>query len=158
MGPAGYGEARALTSTKASTRQRSRGLPGSQPASRPVAFPGRVLAGSPVVRHLVILAGYLATGIALTWPRVTYLTGGKLPATRDAGVYVWDFWWMAHQVEHLGNPWFTRFIAAPVGAQLGYHALMPLEGLVMLPGQPTRTPRRQTRLIHSVPVEGPFGG
>jgi hypothetical protein len=98
-----------------------------------VAFPGRAVAGSPVVRHLVILAGYLATGIAVTWPRVTYLTGGKLPATRDAGVYVWDFWWMAHQVEHLGNPWFTRFIAAPVGAQLGYHALMPLEGFVMLP-------------------------
>ena len=91
------------------------------------------MAGNPVVRHLVILAGYLAAGIALTWPRVTYLTGGKLPATRDAGVYVWDFWWMAHQVAHLGNPWFTRFIAAPVGAQLGYHALMPLEGFVMLP-------------------------
>ena len=92
-----------------------------------------MVAGNPVVRHLVILAGYLAAGIALTWPRVTYLTGGKLPATRDAGVYVWDFWWMAHQVAHLGNPWFTRFIAAPVGAQLGYHALMPLEGFVMLP-------------------------
>ena len=91
------------------------------------------MAGSPVVRHLVILACYLAAGIAVTWPRVTYLTGGKLPATRDAGVYVWDFWWMAHQVEHLGNPWFTRFIAAPVGAQLGYHALMPFEGIVMLP-------------------------
>ena len=92
-----------------------------------------MLTGNPVVRHLVILACYLAAGIALTWPRVTYLTGGKLPATRDAGVYVWDFWWMAHQVAHLGNPWFTRFIAAPVGAQLGYHALMPLEGFVMLP-------------------------
>jgi len=91
------------------------------------------VAGSPVVRHLVILACYLAADIAVTWPRVTYLTGGKLPATRDAGVYVWDFWWMAHQVEHLGNPWFTRFIAAPVGAQLGYHALMPFEGIVMLP-------------------------
>ncbi len=98
-----------------------------------MVFPGRTVAGNPVVRHLVILACYLAAGIALTWPRVTYLTGGKLPATRDAGVYVWDFWWMAHQVEHLGNPWFTRFIAAPVGAQLGYHALMPLEGIVMLP-------------------------
>jgi hypothetical protein len=86
-----------------------------------------------VVRHLVILACYLAASIAATWPRITYLTGGKLPATRDAGVYVWDFWWIAHQVEHLGNPWFTRLIAAPAGAQLGYHALMPLEGVVMLP-------------------------
>jgi hypothetical protein len=94
---------------------------------------GRAVAASPVVRHLIILACYIAASIALTWPRITYLTGGKLPATRDAGVYVWDFWWIAHQVEHLGNPWFTRLIAAPVGAQLGYHALMPLEGFVMLP-------------------------
>jgi hypothetical protein len=91
------------------------------------------VAASPVARHLIILACYIVASIALTWPRITYLTGGKLPATRDAGVYVWDFWWIAHQVEHLGNPWFTRFIAAPVGAQLGYHALMPLEGFVMLP-------------------------
>ena len=63
----------------------------------------------------------------------TYLIDGKLQATRDAGVYVWDFWWMAHQVLHLGNPWYTRAIAAPVGGQLGYHALMPLDGVVMLP-------------------------
>ena len=96
-------------------------------------LPGRSVAERPVFRHLIILACYLAAGIAVTWPRATYLTEGKLPATRDAGVYVWDFWWMAHQVEHLGNPWFTRFIAAPVGGQLGYHALMPLEGVVMLP-------------------------
>ena len=40
---------------------------------------------------------------------------------------------MAHQVLHLSNPWYTRAIAAPVGSQLGYHALMPLDGVVMLP-------------------------
>jgi hypothetical protein len=89
--------------------------------------------GSPAIRHLAVLASYLAVGIAVTWPRATYLVEGKLPATRDAGAYVWDFWWMLHQVEHLGNPWFTRSIAAPVGSQLGYHALMPLEGVLMLP-------------------------
>jgi hypothetical protein len=72
-------------------------------------------------------------GIAVTWPRATWLADGKLEATRDAGVYVWDFWWMAHAVEHLSNPWFTRSIVAPAGAQLGYHALMPLEGTAMLP-------------------------
>lgn len=88
---------------------------------------------SPLVQHLVLLACYLAAGIAVTWPRVTYLTEGRLPATRDGGTYVWDFWWVAHQVEHLGNPWYTHAIAAPVGAQLGYHALMPLEGVLMLP-------------------------
>jgi hypothetical protein len=94
---------------------------------------GLAAAASPVARHLVILACYLAAGIAVTWPRATWLTEGKLPATRDGGAYVWDFWWMAHQVEHLGDPWFTRSIAAPAGTELGYHALMPLEGLVMMP-------------------------
>jgi hypothetical protein len=83
-------------------------------------------------RHLALLACYVAAGIAVTWPRVTYLTG-RLPDTRDAGGYVWDFWWVAHQVSHLANPWSTRYIAAPVGTDLGYHTLMPLPGLLMTP-------------------------
>jgi hypothetical protein len=94
---------------------------------------GRALASGPPARHLALLACYTAVGIAVTWPRATWLADGKLEATRDAGVYVWDFWWMAHAVEHLSNPWFTRSIVAPAGVQLGYHALMPLEGAAMLP-------------------------
>ena len=93
----------------------------------------RALAGGPLGRHLALLIGYMAAGIAVTWPRATWLAEGKLPATRDGGVYVWDFWWMAHAVEHLSNPWFTRSIVAPSGVQLGYHALMPLQGVLMLP-------------------------
>jgi len=68
----------------------------------------------------------------VTWPRVTYLAG-RLPATRDAGGYVWDFWWVARQVSHLSSPWSTRYLAAPVGSDLSYHTLMPLPGLVMTP-------------------------
>jgi hypothetical protein len=90
-------------------------------------------AGCPAVRHLVILGCYLVAGIMVTWPRASYLTAHKLPETRDAASYVWCFWWVAHQVAHLGNPWFTRYLAAPVGTQLGLHVLMPLEGLVMTP-------------------------
>ena len=100
---------------------------------RRAASRGRTLAGRRFVRHLVLLACYVAAGVAVTWPRATWLTEGKLQATRDAGTYVWDFWWMAHSVLDLSNPWFTRSITAPVGVQLGYHALMPLEGVVMLP-------------------------
>ncbi len=44
-----------------------------------------------------------------------------------------DFWWIAHQLVHLGNPWTTRAIAAPVGTQLGLHALMPLPGVLLAP-------------------------
>jgi hypothetical protein len=86
----------------------------------------------PLAAHLVLLAGYLITGLAVTWPRVTYLAG-RLPAIRDAGGYVWDFWWVARQVSHLSSPWSTRYLAAPVGSDLSYHTLMPLPGLVMTP-------------------------
>ncbi len=79
-----------------------------------------------------ILLGYVALGILVTWPRATYL-GGKLPNTRDQGSYVWDMWWIAHQVTHLASPFTTKQILAPVGVGLAYHALMPLIGLIMMP-------------------------
>jgi hypothetical protein len=84
-------------------------------------------------RDLLLLVAYLAAGIAVTWPRPAYLAEGKLPATRDTEQYIWDFWWVAHQVAGLGNPFFTGHMAAPVGIQLGFHTLMPLPGLLLTP-------------------------
>jgi hypothetical protein len=81
----------------------------------------------------VILIGFLLAGIVFTWPRITYLRDHTLPGTRDAASFVWGFYWVAHQVAHLSNPWFTRYLAAPVGTQLGFHTLLPLPGLVMTP-------------------------
>jgi hypothetical protein len=85
-----------------------------------------------VAVELAILAGFIAAGIVASWPRASYLAG-RIPATRDAGSYVWGFWWIARQVEHLSNPWFTNYMAAPVGIRLGLHALMPLPGLALMP-------------------------
>ena len=93
----------------------------------------RTAASRPVVRHLALLVVYLAAGIALTWPRATYLHRHLLPETRDVSGYVWDLWWTAHQIVHLGNPWFTSHMAAPVGIQLGFDTTMPLAGLIMTP-------------------------
>jgi hypothetical protein len=90
-------------------------------------------AGQGFRRHLLILLAYIGAGILLTWPRVTYLADHKLPGTRDAGAYVWGFWWFARQLVHLSNPWYTNYLAAPVGAQLGFHALMPLPSLLLTP-------------------------
>src|SRR5215510_11256313 len=75
--------------------------------------------------QLALLACYLAAGIAATWPRASYLTG-RLPPGSDQGEYVWNMWWIAHQVVHLGNPWFTGTLAAPAGVQLGFDTLTPL--------------------------------
>ena len=92
----------------------------------------RAAAGRPWARELAVLAAFLAAGVAATWPLATYITG-RLPATRDAAIYVWDLWWVAHQIIHLHNPWSTTYMAAPVGLQLAYHTLVPLLGVVMMP-------------------------
>ena len=68
----------------------------------------------------------------MTWPRAAYLTG-QLPRTRDVAYYVWSLQWVAHQVVHLGNPWFTTHMAAPAGIQLGFSTSMPLAGLILTP-------------------------
>src|SRR6266487_589374 len=102
------------------------------PAGAPSTPVGRRLVSSHLARQLGLFTCYLAAGIAVTWPRVTYLAGA-LPSTRDAAAYVWGFWWVARQVTHFGDPWATTFLAAPVGTQLAYHTLMPLPGLLMTP-------------------------
>jgi hypothetical protein len=89
-------------------------------------------AGRPWARELAVLAAYLAAGVAATWPLASYLTG-KLPASRDVAIYVWDMWWVARQIIHLHDPWFTTYLAAPAGLQLGYHTLVPLLGALMTP-------------------------
>ncbi len=83
--------------------------------------------------HAAVLIGYLAAGIAVNWTRAAYLTDHVLPTGRDSGLFVWDFWWIARSVAHFSNPWFTYYQAAPVGAPLGLHVLMPLPGLLMTP-------------------------
>jgi hypothetical protein len=85
------------------------------------------------VRHVVLLLVYIGAGIGATWPRFTYLADSKLPKTTDIASFVWGFYWIAHQVTHLGNPFFTRQMAAPAGIQLGFSTLMPLAGYVMTP-------------------------
>src|ERR1700747_839821 len=59
--------------------------PGEAPGGRLTGRrrAGRAAAASPVARQLGLLAGYLVAGIAVTWPRATWLAEGRLPATRD---------------------------------------------------------------------------
>ena len=85
-----------------------------------------------MARQAALLLCFLAAGVAVTWPLATYLTG-SLPEARDTASYVWGFFWVAHQVTHLGNPWFTSYQAAPVGVELGFHTLMPLPGVLFTP-------------------------
>jgi hypothetical protein len=122
--------------------------PGTHP-SRPGTdpFPAGTRPSLPTVaRQLGLLACYLAVGVAVTWPRAAYLAG-SLPSTRDAAAYVWGFWWVARQLTHLGNPWATGYLAAPVGTQLAYHTLMPLPGALMTPVTLTFGPSASYNLL-----------
>jgi len=92
----------------------------------------RAFTTRPAAGQLTLLLCYLAAGVAVTWPRATYITG-RLPSMRDSAAYVWGFWWMARRVSHLANPWVTDHMAAPAGVLLGYHTLMPLPGLLLTP-------------------------
>jgi hypothetical protein len=92
----------------------------------------RRAARKPLARQAALLLFFLAAGVAVTLPLATYLTG-SLPESRDTASYVWGFYWVTHQVTHLGNPWFTVHMAAPVGVDLGFHTLMPLPGVLFTP-------------------------
>ena len=122
-GPAGQAGVRPSSVRAAAPRPR-RAVTG--PARMRGAFRG------PVARQAGILLCFIAAGIVVTIPLAANLAG-RIPAARDPASYVWDFWWIAHQVTHLGNPWFTPLMAAPVGVQLGFHTVMPLPGVLLTP-------------------------
>lgn len=83
--------------------------------------------------HLAVLIGYLAAGVAVNWTRALYLIHHEVPWSRDTGLYIWDFWWMARSVSHLASPYYSYLQAAPVGVPLAYHTMMPLPGALMTP-------------------------
>ena len=110
----------------------------AQPPSGPTAGGGRWDAVRRAlrhtwVRHLILILVYQGAGIAATWPRFTWLADGKLPATSDVSTFVWNLWWAEHQLVHLQNPFFTTFMAAPVGTHLAFSTLMPLAGWITAP-------------------------
>jgi hypothetical protein len=110
-----------VPATEAGRRETGPGEPGRAPVSR------RVLG------QLLLVAAFIAAGVAVTWPITPHLASGELLDVPDVSSYVWALWWMAHQVMHLANPWFTGYMAAPAGIQLGFDTLMPLPGLIMTP-------------------------
>lgn len=147
MEPAGRDGA-AASSPRAAGTLDDQGTPlgtgPAEPGLPPGAGPGRGLlrpaaaarlgrlTARPLMRHLALLLAYVAAGVAVTWPRATYLAG-LIPSNRDSSAYVWGFWWIARQLTHLGDPWFTSYLAAPAGVQIGFHTLMPLPGVLMAP-------------------------
>ncbi|SRR6266568_81068 len=106
--------------------------PMAKPSERAGALGRQAWSRQAWFRQAVLIFGFLAAGVIVTFPRVLYLAG-YVPASRDSASYVWGLWWTARQVTHLHNPWFTDHMAAPGGVPLGFHTLMPLPGVLMTP-------------------------
>lgn len=83
-------------------------------------------------QELLALAAFLAAGVLATWPRALYFPS-RMPLSADQSQYVWSMWWVARQIIHLGNPWVSSHLAAPVGVRMGLDTLMPLPGVLMTP-------------------------
>lgn len=68
-------------------------------------------------RLVVATVGYIALAIALTWP-LALQTDRSLPGdpAGDTGVYVWNFWVVAHQLQAGQSPLRTERIFAATGA------------------------------------------
>lgn len=128
-------EARQADEPRQAGKHRRAGGPGraGEPGRSRVRAAFRRVAGRSWLRQLAVLALFEVAGIAVTWPRATFLGDGTLPATTDVASYVWDFWWAAHQLAHLSNPFATSYMSAPVGTPLGFSTLMPLVGWLMAP-------------------------
>jgi hypothetical protein len=127
------GQAESAPAGPAQARPSSAGAAVQQPGQAVTGSTGvRRVLRSPLAQHIGILLCFIAAGVLATIPLAANLAG-RIPAARDPASYVWDFWWVAHQVTHLGNPWFTPLMAAPVGVQLGFHTVMPLPAVLFTP-------------------------
>ena len=86
--------------------------------------------------HLAVLAGYVATAVAFSWPLAlrisTALTG---PPDGDTGVYVWNQWVFQHEIlVHRRLPFFTDSIFSMTQeANLSLHNYTAFQNLLALP-------------------------
>lgn len=79
---------------------------------------------------LLVLLGYLALGLALTWPLATRITsdlpgGAHKDGLEDAYQNVWNLWWTVEALQRPTNLWATDMLFHPDGPNLLFHTLSP---------------------------------
>jgi hypothetical protein len=91
-----------------------------------------------------VIFGYVALSLLATWPLVlhfnTHAPGSELwgiiRINADTSVNLWDLWWFRHALVDLHqSPFQCQYIFYPYGANLWFHTLAPLHGLLGLPLQ-----------------------
>lgn len=88
---------------------------------------------------------FLALALVATWPLALHF-GSSAPGLAswagqplfpETTVNLWNLWWFRHAIVDLGrSPFHCPLLFHPHGANLWFHTLAPLHGLVALPLQP----------------------
>lgn len=88
----------------------------------------------PALHWALVLAGYLAGAVAITWPLLLRLGTDTLPGhAADQSQYMWniDTFWM--NVRDGQNPFFTTRVMFPIGANLMHTGFAPFVSLFAWP-------------------------
>ena len=82
------------------------------------------------LRHLSVVAFFLT--LTLLWLRpLSFNLFTQLPGQDDLWLQFWNQWWMGKALFDLGqSPMFTDFAYYPLGVNLYFHALSPMNSLV----------------------------
>jgi hypothetical protein len=97
--------------------------------------------GRRVGRHAAIFVGFLLVAVVATWPLARHLDDAFTgPPSRDTGVYVWNTWVFAHELQQGRLPFYTASIfgGTPVTApaNLSLHNYTTAANILALPLTP----------------------
>jgi hypothetical protein len=83
--------------------------------------------------HTISFAICLVLAVLFTLPTSISLKSGLLGYSGDNFQHAWFLWHFARSVAHFQNPFYTKLIYYPVGANLSWSTLDPLAGIIALP-------------------------
>ncbi|MFZ2487903.1 MAG: interleukin-like EMT inducer domain-containing protein [Anaerolineae bacterium] len=87
-------------------------------------------------RHLSALGLYALLSLLLTLPLALHFTTRVAGDGIDDPALAWNLWWIKHSlVDQPQNPFLSRWMFYPIGINLAFYTLTPLNGLLSIPLQ-----------------------
>lgn len=88
------------------------------------------------LEHGLVLAGFVALTVCLTYPIAFRLTTHLPGDNTDSNVFAWNLWWFRKALIELhASPFWTDYVFFPDGIGLALHSLVPFSGFLGIPLQ-----------------------
>ena len=87
--------------------------------------------------HTLVIAAYALLACALTWPLLRHFNTHMPGDGIDDPALAWNLWWIKDRLVDQQNLdiFHTDWMFFPIGINLGFYTLTPLNGLLSLPLQ-----------------------